>query len=130
MSFLCSNIGFTIERIPCSGQTTCKWFSWIYPVSNEEGRFSSITEFVEYGRYQLIKLHMGLHVTTAGHRFKSAEMRKQSWMRAPIQLQCIFSYTILANSEMEPHAPNTYQPKLVPSDSVISNECKGSVSRP
>ena len=29
-------------------------------------------------------------------------------MRAPIQLQCIFPYTILANPEVEPHAPNTY----------------------
>ncbi len=29
-------------------------------------------------------------------------------MRASIQLQCIFSYTILANPEVEPHAPNTY----------------------
>ncbi len=28
-------------------------------------------------------------------------------MRAPIQLQCIFSYTILANPKVEPHAPNT-----------------------
>ncbi len=39
-------------------------------------------------------------------------------MRAPIQLQYIFSYTILANPEVEPHAPNTYQWKLVPSDSI------------
>ncbi len=30
-------------------------------------------------------------------------------MIAPIQLQCIFSYTILANPELEPRAPNTYQ---------------------
>ncbi len=38
-------------------------------------------------------------------------------MRAPIQLQCIFSYTVLANPELEPHAPNTcntYQLKQVP----------------
>ncbi len=34
-------------------------------------------------------------------------------MRAAIQLQCIFSYTILANPEMEPHAPNTYPNFLV-----------------
>ncbi len=39
-------------------------------------------------------------------------------MRAPIRLQCIFPYTILANPEVEPHAPNTYQSKLVPSDSI------------
>ena len=32
-------------------------------------------------------------------------------MRAPIQLQCILSYTILANLEMEPHAPNTFSLK-------------------
>ena len=51
-------------------------------------------------------------------------------MRAPIQLQCIFSYTILANPEVEPHAPNTYQSKLVPSDSINSNKCEGSTSRP
>ncbi len=50
--------------------------------------------------------------------------------RAPIQLQCIFSYTILANPEVEPHAPNTYQSKLVPSDSSNSNKCEGSTSRP
>ncbi len=42
-------------------------------------------------------------------------------MRAPIQLQCIFSYVILANPEVEPHAPNTYQSKLVPSDSIKSD---------
>ncbi len=29
-------------------------------------------------------------------------------MRFPIQLQCIFSYTILANPDVEQHAPNTY----------------------
>ena len=51
-------------------------------------------------------------------------------MRAPIQLQCMFSYTILANPKVEPHAPNTYQSKLVPSDSINSNKCEGSTSRP
>ncbi len=51
-------------------------------------------------------------------------------MGAPIQLQCIFSYTILANPEVEPHAPNTYQSKLVPGGSIKSNECEGSTSRP
>ncbi len=50
-------------------------------------------------------------------------------MRAPIQLQCIFSYTILANPEVEPHAPNIYQSNLVPSDSINSNKCEGSTSR-
>ena len=35
-------------------------------------------------------------------------------MRAPIQLQWIFSYTILANPKVEPHAPNTCQSKQVP----------------
>ncbi len=35
-------------------------------------------------------------------------------------LQCIFSYTMLANPEVEPHAPNTYQSKLVPSGSTLS----------
>ncbi len=45
-------------------------------------------------------------------------------MIAPTQLQivqCIFSYTcilFLANLEGEPHAPNTYQSKLVPSGST------------
>ncbi len=29
-------------------------------------------------------------------------------MRAPIQLQCIFSYSILANPEVEPPAPNNF----------------------
>ncbi len=43
-------------------------------------------------------------------------------MIAPIQLQCIFSYTILANPGMEPHAPNTYQSKLVPGDYIYSNK--------
>ena len=33
-------------------------------------------------------------------------------MRAPIQLQCIFPYTILANPEVEPHAPNIYHAKM------------------
>ncbi len=50
-------------------------------------------------------------------------------MRAPIQLQCIFSYAILANPEVEPHAPNTYQSKLVPGGSINNNECKGSTSK-
>ncbi len=39
-------------------------------------------------------------------------------MIAPIQLQCIFSYAILANPELEPHAPNTYQSKLRPGGSI------------
>ncbi len=51
-------------------------------------------------------------------------------MRAPIQLQCIFSCTILANPEVEPHAPYTYQSKLVPSVSINSNKSQGSTSRP
>ena len=50
-------------------------------------------------------------------------------MIAPIQLQCIFSYTILANREVEPHAPDTYQSKLVPSGSINSIKCEGSTSR-
>ena len=50
-------------------------------------------------------------------------------MRAPIQLQCIFSYTILANPELEPHSPNTYQLKLGPGGSINSNRCEGSTSR-
>ena len=44
-------------------------------------------------------------------------------MIAPIQLQCIFSYTILANPEVEPHAPNTHQSKLLPSGSINRNKC-------
>ncbi len=51
-------------------------------------------------------------------------------MRAPIQLQWLFSCTILANPEVEPHATYTYQSKLVPSDSINSNKCEGSTSRP
>ncbi len=51
-------------------------------------------------------------------------------MRAPILLQCIFSYIILANPEVEPHAPNTCQSKLVPSDAINSIKCEGSISRP
>ncbi len=51
-------------------------------------------------------------------------------MRACIQLQCIFFYTILANPEVEQHAPNTYQSKLVPSVAINSNKCEGSTSRP
>ena len=39
-------------------------------------------------------------------------------MRAPIQLHCIFSYTILANPEVEPHAPNTYESKPLPGGST------------
>ncbi len=39
-------------------------------------------------------------------------------MIAPIQLQCIFSYTILTNPEVEPHAPNTYQSKWAPVGSI------------
>ena len=35
-------------------------------------------------------------------------------MRAALQLQCSFSYTVLANPELEPNAPNTYQLKQVP----------------
>ena len=34
-------------------------------------------------------------------------------MKAPIQLQCIFSCNIMANPEVEPHAPFTYQSKLL-----------------
>ena len=48
-------------------------------------------------------------------------------MIAPIQLRCTFSYT---NPESEPHAPNTYQSKLVPGGSINSNKCEGSTSRP
>ncbi len=40
-----------------------------------------------------------------------------------------FSYTILANPEVEPHAP-TYQSKLVSSDSINSKKCEGSTSSP
>ena len=45
-----------------------------------------------------------------------------------IQLQCIFSYTTLANHTVEPHAPKTYKLKLVPSGS--RNKCEGSKPRP
>ncbi len=41
-----------------------------------------------------------------------------------------FSYTILANPEVEPHASDTYQSKLVPDGSIDSNKCEGSTSRP
>ncbi len=37
--------------------------------------------------------------------------------------------TILANPEVEPHAPNTYQSKLVPGGFINSNKCEGSTSR-
>ena len=50
-------------------------------------------------------------------------------MIAPLQLQCIFLYTILANPEVEPHARNTYQSKLLPGGSINSNKCEGSTSR-
>ena len=40
-------------------------------------------------------------------------------MRAPIQLQCITSYIILANPEVEPHAPNTYQSNQVPDGYIL-----------
>ncbi len=50
-------------------------------------------------------------------------------MRAPLQLQCLFSYTILAIPEVEPHAPHTYQSKPVPCVSINSNKCEGSTSR-
>ena len=39
-------------------------------------------------------------------------------MRAPIQLQYDFSYTNLANPEVETHKPYTYQSKLVPGVSI------------
>ena len=48
-------------------------------------------------------------------------------MMCPMQVQCIFSYTILANPEVEPHM---YQSKLVPGSSINSNKCEGSTSRP
>ena len=51
-------------------------------------------------------------------------------MIAPIQTQCIFSYTILADPELEPHAPSTYQSKLVIGGSINSNKWEGSTSRP
>ncbi len=51
-------------------------------------------------------------------------------MRAPIQLQYIFPYTILANPEVEPHAPNTYKSKLVPGVFNNSKKSEGSTSRP
>ncbi len=44
-------------------------------------------------------------------------------MIAPIQLQCIFSYSILAYPEVEPLAPTTYKSKLVPGGSINSNKC-------
>ncbi len=40
-----------------------------------------------------------------------------------------FSYTILANPELEPHAPNAYQSKLVPDGLINDNKCEGSTSR-
>ena len=49
-------------------------------------------------------------------------------MIAPIQLQCIFSCTILANQELEPHVPNAYQSKLVPSGFMNSNKYEGSTT--
>ena len=39
-------------------------------------------------------------------------------MIAHVQLKCIFSYTILANPEVESYAPNTYQSKRVHSGSI------------
>ncbi len=51
-------------------------------------------------------------------------------MIAARQLQCIFPIPILINPEVEPHAPNTYQSKLVPGGSINSNKCEGSTSRP
>ncbi len=48
-------------------------------------------------------------------------------MIALIQLQ---SYTTLANPKVGPHAPYTYQSKLVPGGSININKCEGSKSRP
>ncbi len=45
-------------------------------------------------------------------------------MIAPIQLQCILSYTVLSNPELEPHVRNTYQSKLVPCCFINSNKCE------
>ncbi len=39
-----------------------------------------------------------------------------------------FPYTILANPEVKPHAPNTCQSKLVPGGSINSNKCEVSTS--
>ncbi len=41
-----------------------------------------------------------------------------------------FSYAILANPELEPHAPNTYQSRLVLDGSINSKKCDGFISRP
>ncbi len=43
-------------------------------------------------------------------------------MKAPIPLQYIFSYSILANPEMETRAPNTCQSKLVPVGSITQSK--------
>ncbi len=51
-------------------------------------------------------------------------------MTTPVQLQCIFPIPFVANPELEPHAPNTYQSKLVPGGSINSNKCEGSTSMP
>ena len=42
-------------------------------------------------------------------------------MISPIQIQCTFSCTILANPEVEPHASYTYQSTLLPCGSICGS---------
>ncbi len=63
-------------------------------------------------------------VTSGTWRVKSMKTVLDLAMIAPIPVQCIFfSYTIQADPEVEPHAPNTYQSILVPGGSINSNKC-------
>ncbi len=82
-------------------------------------------------RFKCLKATIGGEDADLYHACKASAITVlDEVMRASIQLQCIFSYTILANPEVEPHAHNIYQSKLVPSDSINSNKCEGSTSRP
>ena len=60
-------------------------------------------------------------------KFKSSILHlNRDWNHwSPIQLQCISSYTILANPELKPHAPNTCTYQLVPGSSI-----NGTMNRP
>ncbi len=83
-----------------------------------------------YGPKKNIFLALKIRRKPTSPAMRKNQFNSRDLMRAPIQLQCIFSYTILANPEVEPHTPNTYQSKLVPSESFNSNKCEGSTSRP
>ncbi len=72
--------------------------------------------------------HQGIHPAWQSHLNILITVLDEV-IRAPIELKCIFSYTILANPEVEPHAPNTYQSNLVPSNSINSNKHEWSISR-